>query len=147
MGYSYLFWAGGIYRVFITSGWSLRGIYGYICDAGTWHWHGHQGLTVRVRHKDDPSHYLIQNSRSLFKQESTLLTKSLFPKFCGGSSLLTGCIYNQGIVNKIIPSFEDPSNATQMCCISCILLQSLLYGVLWRIQWRQRVLLSPMCYK
>ena len=86
-----------------------------------------------------PDHCLTKN-RSCWK-------KSLFLKFCEGTSLLIGCIYNQGIVNKIIPSFEDPSNATQMCCISCILLQSLLYGVLWRIQWRQRVLMSPMCYK
>ena len=40
--------------------------------------------TVRVRHKDDPSHYLIQNSWSLFNQESKLLKKIIISKILWG---------------------------------------------------------------
>ena len=70
-----------------------------------------------LRHKDQTQSLSHLELLSIVQPRIKSVDKIIIFEFCQGPGQLIGCINYLGIVNIIIWSSEDPSNATQICCI------------------------------
>ena len=138
-GLQLLFWAWGIYHVYITSGWSLRGIMGVFVTRG------HDTDTVIMGSQlDSDSRWsqslsyldLLSIVQSRIKSvDKIIMLNSEGPELADWLHILSGyCQHNYQELRGSVKWVAYCSNPP-------------LYGVFWSIQWRQIVLKSPVCHQ